>query len=93
MIKKKATGSQQDGRIYVRIPMYQRTKVGTYSRYDCWCRKLWRFRSCRSWVRGALFDSGYRFCVSKARLLEKILVKWYTGLLRSHLVLLFFFMC
>ena len=28
-------------------------------------RKLWRFRSCRSWVALALFDSGHVFCVSE----------------------------
>ena len=35
MIKKKMTGSQQDGRIYVRTSFDQRTKGGTKSRYDC----------------------------------------------------------
>ena len=39
-------------------------------------------RSCRSWVRGALFDSGYIFCVSEG--------DFWTRLLRAHLVLLFF---
>ena len=37
-------------------------------------RKLWRFRSCRSWVRGALFDSGYIFCVSSRVILDEFRV-------------------